>query len=856
MTESIVIKGSCTISHIFSLEMRQRAGEHSRLCAAFLVPTEQVGSLIQMRDLEVIEVLVNDNIFFRGLLENIVVDKKGNDYYEGRIDVISSSWLLDMEKKNRSFQNVGMTYEEIIDGIVPFVSIENVNKEIGCPVLQFEETDWEFVKRMSSRLGLEIFPDCKSGKGIISVGLQGAVVRDKITVSDYNFGTDDKLKDNLLSADDVSQYTYYEFFSEKQYELGTEIDFNGYKGNVYDIKAELIRGRIVFTYRIGKKPLYTAKRIRNYDIVGRSITGTVLKTDRQTVKIHLDIDENQDEATAYPYVWAPDSGNIMYCMPQIGTKVALYFGDTDDVPATLVHCIRTNGDTCEAFSKPQVKSFITEANKGIVLGEDNININTNMDSSMEDMAGSKIELSDAMGINIDTDKAISISATGKVTFEGQEGISFNAPIDIAALVSNGLVTTGEMNGTYIPSIDSGIEIDNQVDVVAAGSLLQENRKHLKYPPINDEPEAFDEAEWRKNIMCGIIAVAVGTVLAIGAVALTVATAGIATYVITAVGAIALGGAMVYDSAKKDATSGTVSSRSSYIIKGGVGAFVGGVVAGISHGMGADGVMEELSFKHITFEGVFQRAALGTFCVTVQGVTGSALTADWDAPAKGSIVDDRQFLVDWLLTVGGCFIPNFKYSDYVIGGYTVLCDALGVDWDGNGTDDPPDLWLGKFITETTDDKEKAEGELVNVINSENKEEKYITRGAVLKCPYGSHTRRLNLLEDHGFRFENSDGDDVHPFISEVDCGEENIRYFGICNCSTPPDTETVYLVGQNGEGRITGKCCRPEIKQGKWQQTKEDATLADHNIVMQSSYLICNCGQCKIQIETDGWEYMD
>ena len=167
-----------------------------------------------------------------------------------------------------------------------------------------------------------------------------------------------------------------------------------------------------------------------------------------------------------------------------------------------------------------------------------------------------------------------------------------------------------------------------------------------------------------------------------------------------------------------------------------------------------------------------------------------------------------------------------------------------------------MWLGKFITGTTDDKEKGESESVNVINSENKEEKYITRGAVLKCPYGSHTRRLNLLEDHGFRFENSDGDDVHPFISEFDCREENIRYFGICNCSTPPDTETVYLVDQNGEGRITGKCCRLEIKQGKWQQTKEDATLADHNIVMQSSYLICNCGQCKIQIETDGWEYMD
>lgn len=30
--------------------------------------------------------------------------------------------------------------------------------------------------------------------------------------------------------------------------------------------------------------------------------------------------------------------------------------------------------------------------------------------------------------------------------------------------------------------------------------------------------------------------------------------------------------------------------------------------------------------------------------------------------------------------------------------------------------------------------------------------YITRGALLKCEFGTHTRRLNLPEDHGFMID--------------------------------------------------------------------------------------------------------
>ena len=74
-----------------------------------------------------------------------------------------------------------------------------------------------------------------------------------------------------------------------------------------------------------------------------SLLGTVLSTAGETVKVHFDIDKGQDEAKAYPYEWAPLTGNLMYLMPEVGTRVSVYFGSADERSAKAVACVRTNG---------------------------------------------------------------------------------------------------------------------------------------------------------------------------------------------------------------------------------------------------------------------------------------------------------------------------------------------------------------------------------------------------------------------------------------------------------------------------------------------------------------------------------
>ena len=37
----------------------------------------------------------------------------------------------------------------------------------------------------------------------------------------------------------------------------------------------------------------------------------------------------------------------MYCMPQVGTKAALYLGSGNEAQGVVSGCIRTNGASCE-----------------------------------------------------------------------------------------------------------------------------------------------------------------------------------------------------------------------------------------------------------------------------------------------------------------------------------------------------------------------------------------------------------------------------------------------------------------------------------------------------------------------------
>ena len=77
-------------------------------------------------------------------------------YNRFRIELQTGTILMDQLKRSRSFQDVAQTYSQVAqrvasgyeDGaVIPTVGLDS---PLTAPVIQYRETDWEFLKRMAS----------------------------------------------------------------------------------------------------------------------------------------------------------------------------------------------------------------------------------------------------------------------------------------------------------------------------------------------------------------------------------------------------------------------------------------------------------------------------------------------------------------------------------------------------------------------------------------------------------------------------------------------------------------------------------------------------------------------------------
>ncbi|NRS52171.1 hypothetical protein HP401_29600, partial [Brevibacillus sp. HB2.2] len=80
---------------------------------------------------------------------------------------------------------------------------------------------------------------------------------------------------------------------------------------------------------------------------------------KDTVKIHLDIDPKQPKAEAswFPYatVYSAEGNSGFHCMPQMGDSVKLYFSTSDEEGAMAVSSVRKGGGSTAKTGNPGIK---------------------------------------------------------------------------------------------------------------------------------------------------------------------------------------------------------------------------------------------------------------------------------------------------------------------------------------------------------------------------------------------------------------------------------------------------------------------------------------------------------------------
>ena len=228
-----------------------------------------------------------------------------------------------------------------------------------------------------------------------------------------------------------------------------------------------------------------------------SFVGSIVGTQGEQVEVAFDIDKTAAGGNRYGF--APATGNLMYCMPQKGTKTSLYIGNGDEAQGIATGCIRTNGSTCEGTGSPEKKSFRSEHGKGMDLYPQRM--------GLDGGETGKITFEDETGTTIESNGGLVLMAKEGIRLESMTGIVMQGMSDIMALYSEGA---------------SSLCVNGSVDMLGRLAGISAS-KYTGYPPYDDAPKEgeFDWEGFTRNLAIGLGVVAV---CAIGA-AISIATLG-------------------------------------------------------------------------------------------------------------------------------------------------------------------------------------------------------------------------------------------------------------------------------------------------------------------------------------------
>jgi hypothetical protein len=583
----IKISGFSDIIQILALSLQQGINAHSHAHFKGMLSEGTNPEQLQMKmQSETISIVSkksgSERKLFVGYLNTVKIEKMGEGLHYVEVDLLSTSCKLDQSIKNRSFQDVSLTHEQVMENVAGETQMATIlwnieeSSAISKPVIQYNETDWEFIVRMASYYGNPVIPSMTIDTPVLSIGFLKSAGEGKLEATKYKSGMSEAYYALGGSTSGISKgdYLYYKVESTKAYNVGQTVNFQGATYMICDMKARIYQSELIYSYTLGQDVLHRVKRIYNTNFIGHTILGTVIETEAETLKLHLDLsDESGDDSTAYPYEWTPETGNIMYCMPQKGTIASLYFSDFDEASGAVVNCIRKNGATSKHMENTSNKRFTTEDGLNMCLKEDVIDFS--LPEADDASSFAKFTLPDDYGVAMLTQGKITIAATNNIEIQGERvGIwSQNGTISLVAY-------------SEAPSC---ILLNYQFDIRGELSKIITNEMS-HYARIRDNPTVSkcDTGKLILGILAGVGATLLATAAVVGGIALCCTGLGIVVGGPVIVGAIAGGiscglfttGYMAY----QDVKNGTNTDPGKFALRAGTQAFIGavaGAVAGTS-----------------------------------------------------------------------------------------------------------------------------------------------------------------------------------------------------------------------------------------------------------------------------------
>lgn len=543
--EKMQVCGPIEFTHILNLSFSMRANQHGVMHLQGYINVDSASTAC-LQDFEGQDFCLftlheptarERKPTFRGTADKFQVIRSG-EVFLAKGQIIGATAELDITLKSRSFQNVDMTYRQVVEEILrdtpnAFADFSDVaDQAIGKPLIQYEETDWAFIKRLASMLGTQLIPDATTPFPRFSFGPVSKSSKE-LTADEHTLTMDERFYElgSSLAGMYKPDFFCYLVPSYQFVQFGAQVVFKEESMVICEQDATLQDGELLYSYKIGHTGWFSQQEIKNEKLIGLSLPGTVIDTDREVVRLNLDIDAGRN-AGIYPFSWIPESGNIMYCMPKLGTRASLYLPSYDTGESVAITSPRTNGDTCNDMTDPQMRALTTEHGKKMLLFPQSMTFSGGFPGETLQMKFDDIKcmsLESTRAIQIVAKLQIEIVAPRVALNTPQQLGTSRSPAQAAARIS--LIVPKGTGGGNPPTGggDTTMFMEYQFDALGEQGILCGTEFH-DYPPYNDAPEAveiaqFSWGQWALNLVLGVAITAVLAVAAAAAVGAAIATGG-------------------------------------------------------------------------------------------------------------------------------------------------------------------------------------------------------------------------------------------------------------------------------------------------------------------------------------------
>lgn len=450
------------IIEITSLELKQELNHHGKLSITCLIDDDRLEEFFVDTVAESkVKLFHGEKVIFCGYLSFVEVFADGGQWMS-IMEFSSMSGKMDICKKSRVFSEQNDKYIDVIEKVLkqyPGGTVwDEITREKSIPglLLQYEETDWQFLVRLASHFSSFLVAVSTNEKTGIYFGVPELDSHDMLNERDYIIIQDKECFGQNIQSHDF-EFDRWKINSSRYFKVGDRVLFHGVLTIVVDVNIFEKNGELIREYTLQQKEGLKTSRKYNFEVLGISLPATVV--DRKENKVQVEFDINQPyppETSSKFFVYGIESSSF-YCIPEKGSRVHIYFPGRFESDAMAIHALNI-GDG--ALRSPSNKTFSSPSGAEMNMTPSNYNF--------------KSDSAEASVLNLGADGTISFTGT-------------NITVDALNLISLGISENGNT-----PEIVSCAKTEQIISASGSdSSIMMSSENHIVSEIIRMKAESGD-----------------------------------------------------------------------------------------------------------------------------------------------------------------------------------------------------------------------------------------------------------------------------------------------------------------------------------------------------------------------------